>query len=241
MMTATEETLDLATATVAAIALRFPHAIDLLNQYRLDYCCNGKKNFADACRKKNLNPEKVWEEIQRTDSTRHEHRDRFQSWNLALLIDYIVLNHHQYVQDAIPEIKALLTKVCNVHGTEQPALFKIQEDFNNLSNELLAHLPKEEEILFPAIKNLEREQMLAHDPSQVSHLKMPISVMEHEHDVAGELIKSIRSLTDNYLPPAYACPTFQITYKMLQEFDEDLMQHIHLENNILFPKAQLLN
>ena len=128
-----------------------------------------------------------------------------------------------------------------MHGTEDASLLKVQEAFDRLSEELLAHMPKEEEILFPAIKKMERQQLFAHDSFQPSQLKMPITAMEHEHDAAGELIKSIRSLTNHYLPPAYACPTFQITCKMLEEFDKDLMQHIHLENNILFPKAQLLS
>lgn len=238
-MTATVETLDRASASVADIALRFPHSIDILNKYHLDYCCNGKKPFDDACTRKGLDPEKIWQEVQRAGGGSSLGKpDRFESWNLALLIDYIVMNHHQYVETAIPEIKGLLNKVCSAHGEDQPYLLSVREDFISLAEELLAHLPKEEEILFPAIKQIEKDAW--NDKSSPDDLTIPIMVMEHEHEVAGALVHSIRSLTNNFMPPAFACPTFLITYKMLQEFDDDLMQHIHLENNILFPKAKLL-
>lgn len=240
-MTATIETLDRASASVADIALRFPHAIDILNKHHLDYCCNGKKQFDDVCKQHNLDPEQIWQEVQHAigGSTTGK-ADRFESWNLTLLIDYIVMNHHVYVTSAIPEIKGLLNKVCEAHGAEQPFLLSVREKFNRLAEELLAHMPKEEQLLFPAIKRIEQNALNAKDPSSADNLTIPIMVMEHEHETAGDLVKSIRSLTNYFSPPAFACPTFLITYKMLQEFDDDLMQHIHLENNILFPKAKKL-
>ena len=240
-MIAIDETLDRSSASVADIALHFPHAIEILNRYNLDYCCNGKKQFDDVCKKNNLDPEQIWQEVLRANSgsTGGKH-DRFESWNLTLLIDYIIMNHHVYVENAIPEIKGLLDKVCNAHGEDQPCLLSVREKFNSLSEELLAHMPKEEEMLFPAIKRIEQNSLTAKDSLSSDNLTIPIMVMEHEHEAAGDLVKSIRLLTNHFKPPAFACPTFLITYKMLQEFDNDLMQHIHLENNILFPKAQLL-
>ena len=241
-MTATVETLDRASASVADIALRFPHAIDILNKHHLDYCCNGKKLFDDVCKRNNLDPEQIWQEVQYTNGGSSAGKsDRFESWNLTLLVDYIVMNHHVYVTSAIPEIKGLLDKVCSAHGDDQPYLLGVREKFNSLSEELLSHMPKEEQLLFPAIKRIEQNTLHTKDSFSADNLTIPIMVMEHEHEVAGDLVKSIRTLTNNFMPPAFACPTFLITYKMLQEFDNDLMQHIHLENNILFPKAQLLS
>ncbi len=242
-MVATVETLDRASASVADIALHFPHAIEILNKYNLDYCCNGKKRFEDVCKKHNLDPEQIWIELLVTkgDSDMDKHA-RFETWNLSLLIDFILQNHHEYVRKSIPEIRELLDKVCNAHGEDQPALHKIRKDFNSLAEELLEHLPKEEEILFPAIKRIiQQNNGFIENSVLLANLDKPILAMEHEHESAGDLIKSIRSLTNHYTPPAFACPTYQITFKMLHEFDHDLMQHIHLENNILFPKAKMLN
>ncbi len=243
MTTATDETLDMATASVADVALHFPSAIDILNKYQLDYCCNGKKPFQEVCKKYNLNAEQIWFELQRIKAdSGMDKRTRFETWNLSLLIDFILQNHHQYVRKAIPEIQELLDKVCNVHGDEQPSLHEIREDFNSLADELMGHMPKEEEILFPAIKMmLAQKEGTMKKSSLVPSLSAPITVMEHEHESAGDLIKSIRTLSDHYTPPSFACPTYQIAFKKLQEFDNDLMQHIHLENNILFPKSQLVN
>ena len=241
-MVAIEETIDKATASVAEIALHFPHAIEILNKYNLDYCCNGKKRFEDVCNTRNLDSDQIWSELLKTNANPgFDKRIRFETWNLSLLIDFILQNHHRYVRESIPEIRELLDKVCNVHGHEEPALHKIREDFINLANELWAHMPKEEEILFPAIdKLIQQKNGFIKGSNYLTNLDAPILAMEHEHESAGDLLKSIRSLTNNYTPPTFACPTYQITYKMLQEFDNDLMQHIHLENNILFPKAKLL-
>jgi regulator of cell morphogenesis and NO signaling len=152
-----------------------------------------------------------------------------------------VQHHHEYVREAIPSIRALLDKVCNVHADTNPELLTVRAEFEALAEELIGHMPKEEQILFPAIKRIEG-QPIAPVESSISPaaLDMPIMVMEEEHDRAGTLIKSIRERTNHYTPPDYACPTFQLTYTMLQEFDNDLLQHIHLENNILFPRFKSL-
>ncbi len=241
-MVTTDDIIDKATATVAEIALHFPQAIEILNKYNLDYCCIGKKCFEDVCNSHNLDSDQIWSELLASNTNAGiDKHIRFETWDLALLIDFILQNHHKYVRESIPEIRELIDKVCKVHGNEEPALLKIRKDFNDLADELLAHMPKEEEILFPAIERLMKQKNgFIKGSTYLNNLNAPILVMEHEHKSAGDLIKSIRSLTNNYKPPAFACPTYQITYKMLQEFDNDLMQHIHLENNILFPKAQLL-
>lgn len=236
-MTTTDNTLDFSTCTVADLALQFPQAVAIFNTYYLDYCCHGKTPFVQACEEAGLNPHKIWQEIMETKFIQEpKSRMRFENWDAPLLIDYINQNHHTYVREAIPQIKELLNKIAEVHGTDSPYVLTVRDTFFALAEELLNHLPKEEEILFPAILRLQKSD---NRKEVAASVQFPISVMEYEHDHAGDLIKSLRTLTSHYTPPASACPTFQFTYKMLQEFDEDLMQHIHLENNILFPKAKL--
>jgi regulator of cell morphogenesis and NO signaling len=231
-MTATEQTFEMATASVADIALHFPQSIAIFNQYNLDYCCNGKKSFVQVCTRADLSPETVWAEIQERQRNSGGDLINFESWEPSLLIDFIVQHHHKYVRESIPQLELLINKVCLKHGDDQPQLSAIRKDFYALADELLSHLPKEENILFPAIKRLSNS-----NDAEFANLQGPVSVMEHEHETAGRFIKSIRSLSDDYTPPADACLSYQMTYKLLQEFESDLMQHIHLENNILFPKA----
>ena len=153
-----------------------------------------------------------------------------------MLVDFIIQNHHSYVTSAIPEIKALLDKVCAAHGNDNPELLAVREDFLELAEELISHMKKEEFVLFPAIKRLDAQ---THDDHPLAGaIQTPISAMEHEHVLAGDLIKHIRSLTSNYIPPDFACPTYRITLTKLQQFDNDLMRHIHLENNILFERMK---
>lgn len=236
-MTTIEHTLTMENASVAEIALRYPQSISIFNRYNLDYCCNGKRPFTQLCQKANLDAETVWAEIMAKQENTTNHQLVFENWEPSLLIDYIVHHHHTYVRDSIPQLQALLNKVCQVHGDEHPELEGIREEFNELADELIHHLPKEENILFPAIKAMVDKS--AGRP-MLHSVHAPVAVMEDEHETAGRLIKSIRATSNNYTPPANACLSYQLTYKLLQEFESDLMQHIHLENNILFPKALAL-
>jgi regulator of cell morphogenesis and NO signaling len=225
-------TPDITLATVSDIAVQYSNAIDVLTKYKIDYCCGGNKSFIDACRQAELEPKKVMEEIFQAEAQPHSSL-RFNQWQPPLLVDFILQNHHSYVKESIPQIKELLDKVCIVHGEEEPNLYEVKKNFEALSIELLQHMLKEEQVLFPAINNL----YTLGQPFSIG-LEQPIMVMEDEHEHAGALVKSIRTLTNNYTPPAFACPTFQVTYKLLKEFDDDLMHHIHLENNILFKKVK---
>jgi regulator of cell morphogenesis and NO signaling len=240
-MITTDPTLEMNTATVADVALTFPNAIDVLNRYDLDFCCNGKVPFTEACQKLNLESEKVWKEILVASPKKAGNPLNFESWHSAVLADFIVQHHHEYVREVVPRIRELLDKIVSVHADTNPELLAVRTDFEALAEELLGHMPKEEQILFPAIKRIEG-QPIASVESTISPaaLDMPILVMEQEHERAGTLIKSIRARTNHYSPPVYACPTYQLTYTMLQEFDNDLLQHIHLENNILFPRFKSL-
>lgn len=216
--------------TVAELAISHPGALAVFTKYNMDYCCGGQRSLKEACHRLGLDPKKIRAEIY--DAPQHASGIHFhpETWSSALLIDYIVENHHAYVLKAIPELELLLDRVCERHGDERRELPEIRENFYELATELVSHLRKEESILFPAIKTLEREM----EEGTPLYLDTPVAAMEHEHATAGDLIKQIRSLTNNYTPPEFACTTFKITFQRLQEFDNDLMQHIHLENNILF-------
>jgi regulator of cell morphogenesis and NO signaling len=221
--------------TVADLAISQPGALSVFMKYNIDYCCGGNRNLDDACIRLGLNPEKIKAEILTTPAQETSIPARASQWSAALLADYIVQNHHEYVKRAIPEIQILLEKVCNAHGDDNIELLNIQQDFADLADELLNHMNKEEFALFPAIKRL----VAKNDPDHplVHQLQAPIDAMEHEHVVAGDIMKSIRKLSNNYSVPEYACPTYRVTYQKLKEFDNDLMTHVHLENNILFRKA----
>jgi len=239
-MITTEEQVDRTTMSMAEVALNFPQALGVLQKYNLDYCCGGKKPFNEVCKKAGVDSTSVWKEIIAVANNHgSDNRMNFNTWEVSLIIDFILQHHHSYVRSAIPQIQELLEKVCSVHGNDTPDLFTIRKDFNDLAEELMDHMPKEENVLFPAMKRLFVTKSSTDDSDEERlRLRMPVKMMEHEHEEAGKLIKSIRDLTSNYTPPNYACPTFKMTYLMLQQFDTDLLQHIHIENNILFPKVK---
>jgi regulator of cell morphogenesis and NO signaling len=222
--------------TVAQLAVSHPGALSVFTKYNIDYCCGGHRSIEEACIRVGLDPEKIKREIYESSSGDSQQVVRPEKWNSALLIDYIIQNHHAYVKESSPEIVMLLDKVCNAHGSDVPELFQIRDLFLDLSQELIDHMNKEELILFPALKRLNENIDQNHPLQRTIH--GPIAAMEHEHDSAGELIKAIRGLSNNYTIPEFACPTFRITFKKLQEYDNDLMRHIHLENNILFPRTK---
>ena len=225
--------------SVADIALNHPQAIEILNRYNLDYCCNGKKSFVEVCQKENLDAAAIWEEImEKQIQTGSDHRMKFNTWSPSLLVDFIVQHHHSYIKESIPHIHELLSKVCLVHASDQPELIEVLRLFVQLAEELTDHMLKEEVVLFPAIRRITARKDRLLESSSTINIRTPLSVMEHEHESAGDLLKTIRSLSNQYTPLAHACPTFQLTFKLLKEFDHDLMQHIHLENNILFPKVK---
>lgn len=237
-MTTIEDQLEMANATVADIALTFPDALEVLNRHNLDYCCGGKKPFVEVCENAGLDAESIWREIHQSTTSRGPGGQmRFETWDPPLLVDFIEQHHHKYVRESIPMIKELLDKICDVHREDSPFLLAVRDRFTRLAEELLDHMPKEEEVLFPAARRLFHASASSGDETEIQYsLEAHIHVMEHEHEEAGRLIKGIRALTDNYTPPDFACPSYRITYIMLSQFDKDLMQHIHLENNILFPK-----
>jgi regulator of cell morphogenesis and NO signaling len=228
--------------TIADVALDFPHSIKILRRYDLDYCCHGNVSFAQACLQHHLDPEEILNEIQsELPIPEGNPNHRFDMWDIAQLLDHIQQHHHEYIRMAVPKLRDFIDKIALNHSNEYPELSDIKHNFDILSEELLDHLPKEEEILFPAIRRLVARPFSTSFSPLTANILGPVSLMESEHSNAGELLRLLRSLTNNYSAPAHSCPTFHAMYRLLEDFDNDLVQHIHLENNIVFQKIKSLS
>ena len=233
---------NLKTTAVSEIVNQNPGSVKVFEKFNIDYCCNGKLSFEEACRRANVSEESVKEALSGSVTDEHSVSIRVQDWPLDLLVNYIVKNHHVYIKKVTPEILFLLNKVATVHGANHPELHEIKHQFETLSAELETHMHKEEVILFPAVEDLVKDDnYLAPGQKNRSRLGFkliyPIGVMEQEHELAGECLSAIRKFSNDYTLPAEACNSYTLLYKRLKEFEADLHTHIHLENNVLFPKA----
>lgn len=215
---------------------------ETLNKHGIDFCCGGKKTLAQACAENGLDETALLAEIAQAQPMVSGLMNRFGQWDVRFLIDYILINHHNYLKTEMPVISALMNKTTQAHGNNHPELATITHLFNGLKSELEAHMVKEERILFPFIKQLisASEGSTKIEGFHCGHIEQPIQAMEYEHISAGESLEQIRKLSKDFTVPEDACNTFRLAYTKLAEFDADLRQHIHLENNILFPKARTL-
>lgn len=213
-------------------------AAEVFSKYGIDFCCKGNQTIADVCTKKNISPDNLLNDLNEIKLQLENPVIDYKSWPLDLLADYIEKKHHRYVAEKTPVIQQYLAKISTVHGKGNPELLMIFEEFNACASALAAHMKKEELVLFPFVRKMviSNEVPAAHFGS----VENPIDMMKHEHDVEGERFRRIAALSNNYTPPDHACNTFRVTYALLREFEQDLHLHIHLENNILFPKALLL-
>ena len=225
--------------TVGEIVKLDFRAADVFSNYGIDFCCGGKISVAEACSNAKTNESLVISALENLKNQQGSAVHDFDSWDLGFLADYIMHTHHQYVSKAIPAILPLAQKVAEVHGEHHAEVIRINELFQDLANELLMHMQKEEKILFPYIKKLaiDKSAGKCSDPSCFGSIATPISVMEQEHETAGIILKQLFRLSNGYTVPEDACNTFRVLFGKLKEFEDDLHRHIHLENNILFPKA----
>ena len=211
----------------------------VFKKYSIDFCCQGNRTIEEACEKKNIDTKKVLEDLVAMMESKSESTTDYQSWPLDLLADYIEKKHHRYVQEKTLEIQPYLDKLCKFHGERHPELLKIKEEFNASAGELAAHMKKEELILFPFIRKMTQAKMenIKVDAAHFGTVINPIQMMMDEHTVEGNRFRKIEELSNNYTPPQDACNTYRVSFSLLKEFEQDLHLHIHLENNILFPKA----
>jgi len=211
----------------------------VFKRHGIDFCCGGGKTLESVCASKGLSVDDLKGELAQAENRTHDDSIRPSGWSADFLADYIVNQHHAYVRDSLPLLKEFSRKVSRVHGHANPEVTEIDDRVQQLSAELLSHMQKEEMILFPYVKelvNAEKNGGVQGRPA-FGTVQNPIRMMEEEHDHAGSLMREIRALSSDYTPPEHACNTYRVLYAKLEEFEEDLHRHIHLENNVLFPKA----
>ena len=214
-------------------------AAAVFQKYGIDFCCKGNRSIADVCESSKISTDQLIQDLELALKEADAQMSDFKSWPLDLLADYIEKKHHRYVDAKILEIKPYLEKIVSVHGGRHPELEEVLALFLQSAGELTAHMKKEEFILFPFIRKMAKAEQ---DQSQItrphfSTVENPVAMMKDEHEHEGERFEKIAALTDKYTAPADACNTYRVTLALLKEFEADLHMHIHLENNILFPKA----
>ena len=212
---------------------------EVFRKFGLDFCCGGNKSIKEACDEKGLDTIEVEKAIKAIDDQPKTMSQDFNNWELDFLADFIVNTHHKYVAASLPMLHEFSTKVAHVHGDNHPEVIEIAELFNAVAEELKMHIQKEEGLLFPYIKELvnAKKKNAPAEPSPFGSIQNPIRMMEAEHVSAGGNLERIHLLSNSFTPPEDACSSYKVLYGKLDEFEKDLHKHIHLENNILFPKA----
>ena len=225
--------------TVRQIAVENPSSVRVFESLGIDYCCGGKRSLQEACQRAGMPLNRVAQLLEEAD--RNAHEPDFEGWKDApveTLIQEITERHHAYVRAEIPRLQSLFVKV-NKHQERYPQLAEIRQIFTALAEELTGHMLKEEQVLFPYIRSMGavRAEGGAGISSCFGSIRRPVAALMADHDDAGALLERVRELAHNYEPPADACPTLRGLYQGLLEFERDLHRHVHLENNLLFPKA----
>jgi regulator of cell morphogenesis and NO signaling len=208
-------------------------AADIFKKEGIDFCCGGKKTLLQACTEKGVDVGGLVEKLNYLANSPAIPSQDFNEWELDFLADYIQNTHHKYVKKTLPELLVYIQKVARAHGAKHPEMHEVAVLFEKLNEELTQHLKNEEEVLFPAVK----KAIINNDQDARSTIVSEINRMNEEHDFAGGTMDTINSLTSGYKVPEGACSTYHVTLKLLQQFEDDLHIHVHLENNILFPKA----
>jgi len=223
--------------TIGEIVSNDFRASGIFKNVGIDFCCGGNQLLGDACAEFGIEKDSIIKEIQSLENEPISQSLNFRSWEPGFLCDYIVNTHHMYVVEKMPELGFYTEKIATVHGDHHPELVEVADLFKKIITELTQHLKNEEEVLFPAIKDI----VATGSESAGETIKSEILRMKGEHEFAGGAMDEINRITNNYSLPEDACNTYQVTFKMLEQFEDDLHVHVHLENNILFPTALKLS
>jgi len=217
-------------------------AAGLFRKYGIDFCCGGGISLAEACRRKNLDTQSLLGELEQVLTNGTGRSENYNSWSIPLLITYIQETHHRYVRAKTDELLAFASKVAWRHGDTHPENVQIYQTFSDLVPELMEHLESEEQRVFPLIQRLHEEIQSNGTVSEElrNELMAEFKEMEEEHEAAGNAMKKIRGFSRDFTPPEGACTTYRVLYQGLADFEADLHKHVHLENNILFRKAEAL-
>lgn len=233
--------MNLATSkTVRELAREIPGATRVLERFGIDYCCGGDRPLDDACQAAGVTAEDVLASMEQEQGSHKEYEEpNFLTATLAELIDHILEKHHVFTKSEIGRLRALIDKVHSAHSQNHPELSELRSLFETLSAELEPHMMKEERVLFPYTVQMEDalRKERAHPFPPFGTIANPVRMMTQEHEAAGALLKEMRAIAADYTIPPDACISYQTLYQALEAFEKDLHQHIHLENNILFPRA----
>ncbi|KZM55624.1 iron-sulfur cluster repair di-iron protein [Aeribacillus pallidus] len=219
--------------TVGEIVAMLPKASDVFKKNKIDFCCGGDRSLKEAADKRGVAIEELMSQLQDLYAATDEKTEK--NWLTATyseLIDHIINKHHRYLLEELPNLSPYVTKVMRVHGGNHPHLIKVHKLFNELKTELEQHLWKEESEVFPLISQFEKQPTSENEQK----MKKMIADLTNEHDKTGDIIKEIRRITNDYTLPNVACRTYQLVYNRLEALESDLFEHIHLENNVLFPR-----
>jgi regulator of cell morphogenesis and NO signaling len=224
--------------TIGEIVARDYRAAAVFQRHGVDFCCGGRRSLDEACREQGIPTAALVAELLGVPAGRGEAPD-FASWPPEPLIDHIVTRHHAYVKRTLPVLTGYTRKLASVHGERHPELHAVAEHVEQVAAEMTAHMLKEEQVLFPYIASLAAaaRQDQQPEPSPFGSVANPITMMEAEHRSAGDEMAAIRRLTGGYQVPADGCVTYRVCFQELEAFERDLHEHVHLENNILFPAA----
>jgi len=222
--------------TIGRMVAGSPRLSRVFEEFKIDYCCGGKRPLEEVCREKQIDVDHLIERLSQAESLPAEPADQdWSSASLAELCDHVENTHHAYLRRELPRLAAIIAKVVHAHGANHPELAGVQSAFSELRAELEPHMMKEERVLFPAIRHLEAHGMAM--PFPFGSLSNPVRVMCSEHDHAGDALERLRQLTGDYLSPWGACNTYHVMLEGLESLERDMHQHVHKENNILFPRA----
>lgn len=226
-------------ATVGEIVATDFRAADVFERFGIDFCCGGRRSIAEACRAAAADPSVVERALQGLPPRADQDDDDVTRWPVDRLIDHILVVHHAYIRSALPTIARHLAKLVDVHGGRHPELSRVAAAFDEIDRDLRQHMMKEERVLFPYIRELASAPGMSR-VSPFGTVENPIRMMEREHRDAGDEMRLIRELTGGFAVPADGCATYRVCFEELAAFERDLHRHVHLENNVLFPKAVAL-
>ena len=225
--------------TIGEIVAEDYRTAKVFEAHGIDFCCGGNVALRVTCKEKEIDIALLTEELEALKSEPVERSQNFSAWELSFLADYIVNVHHGYITENIEKINTYTRKIADVHGANHPEVIEIASIFSKIAIDLIVHLKEEEEHFFPALKRVDSHKKTGTTPAtkDVATIKLSLKKLTEEHEKIGDAIHKIRHLAGGYTMPDNVCNTFVVTYQNLKEFEDDLHKHVHLENNILFPKA----
>ena len=228
--------------TIGEIVAEDYRTAKIFENHGIDFCCGGKTTLSAICMEKGIDVASITEELEAAKSNPVERSQNFASWELSFLIGYIINVHHTYIKENTGQIAAYSHKIAEVHVAHHPEVIEIAAIFDKMATDLTIHLQEEEETFFPAVKRVDMDKKTGATPaaSDLETIKNSLVKLSKEHEEVGDAIHKIRYLAGGYAIPGDVCNTFMVTYQKLKEFEDDLHKHVHLENNILFPKAAQL-